>query len=294
LNNPTLVGVAAVSSGDVWAVGYVLTGTPSDPGVATLIQHWDGTNWAVVPSPSPGAQSSLSAVAVVSADDVWAVGKSDGGTLAEHWDGTAWNVVPTGSAGSQSGPGYFDGVAAVSSHDVWAVGSSAPNGGNSLIEHWDGAFWTAVETPGFTASPVLTDVASFAANDVWAVGTIVSHWDGTRWGVVPGIAENAGFSAVSIVADGSSRDVWAVGLLKGSAGNLDRDTHIERFCGPAVTAPATATRTVSPVVPVLPRTGGSPDSTNGKWLLVAGVILSLLGVACILAGWVRPKYGDRP
>ena len=57
--------------------------------------------WIVQPSPNPGQISdSLSAVAAVSADDVWAVGERTlrgtiGGTLVEHWDGTSWNVVKT-------------------------------------------------------------------------------------------------------------------------------------------------------------------------------------------------------
>lgn len=41
-----LLGVTAVSAKNIWAVGYYI-GTPK-----TLIEHWNGTSWIVVPSPS--------------------------------------------------------------------------------------------------------------------------------------------------------------------------------------------------------------------------------------------------
>jgi hypothetical protein len=69
----SLNGVAAVSSTDVWAVGYSYDyyGGGSD----SLIEHWDGTAWTTVPSPNPGtALNYLNGVAAVSSNDVWAVG----------------------------------------------------------------------------------------------------------------------------------------------------------------------------------------------------------------------------
>src|SRR5229473_1076340 len=56
-----LLGVTAVSSSDVWAVG--------DSGSGTLIEQWDGTSWTVVPSPSPAGTlaNPLFGVAAVSA-----------------------------------------------------------------------------------------------------------------------------------------------------------------------------------------------------------------------------------
>ena len=43
-----LYGTSAVSAKDVWAVGST---TPDIGATRTLIQHWDGTHWAKVPSP---------------------------------------------------------------------------------------------------------------------------------------------------------------------------------------------------------------------------------------------------
>src|SRR5262245_48800146 len=65
-----LNGVAVVAAGDIWAAGYVTSGTAYQ----ALIQHWDGSAWSVVVSPDLGTDSRLNGVAAVASDDVWAVG----------------------------------------------------------------------------------------------------------------------------------------------------------------------------------------------------------------------------
>src|SRR6516164_6480528 len=65
-------GVTALSACNVWALGHADN--------STLILHWNGTAWAQVPSPSPGAGNDLSGVDAVSATSAWAVGEfSDSG-----------------------------------------------------------------------------------------------------------------------------------------------------------------------------------------------------------------------
>src|SRR5207248_3662420 len=79
-NGPTtrdnyLEGVTCVSGSDCWAVGYYV----SDPvGYSqTLIEHWNGTSWSVVPSPNTSAtqHNQLASVTCVSTSDCWAVGQ---------------------------------------------------------------------------------------------------------------------------------------------------------------------------------------------------------------------------
>ena len=59
----------------------------------TLVEHWNGSAWSVVPSPNVGGSydNALYGVAAVSANDVWAVGHDGdpitGQTLVEHWNG---------------------------------------------------------------------------------------------------------------------------------------------------------------------------------------------------------------
>src|SRR5476651_240976 len=46
--NNDLNGVAAIADNDAWAVGYASNGVAN----RTLIEHWDGSNWTIVPSPN--------------------------------------------------------------------------------------------------------------------------------------------------------------------------------------------------------------------------------------------------
>jgi hypothetical protein len=124
-----LTGVAAVSANDVWAVGYTITTDGSNQPDRTLIEHWNGNAWSVVPSPSPASNDTLSGVAARSAGDVWAVGtRQDRSgaipidrTLTEHWNGSAWSVVASPNVGANDN--LLNGVSAATG-DIWAVGSS--------------------------------------------------------------------------------------------------------------------------------------------------------------------------
>src|SRR6266536_3205590 len=113
--------------------------------------------WSVVPSPNGSSSSGLSAVAVVSANDVWAVGssgsqRSGGQTLIEHWNGTSWSVVTSPSPAT--GNNELFSVSAASASSIWTVGfltnntsGQTPND-QTLIEHWNGSSWSVVATFG--------------------------------------------------------------------------------------------------------------------------------------------------
>lgn len=76
-----LYGVAAASASDVWAVGSY-SNDPQNQDVQTLIEHWNGSSWSIVPGLNPGAQgNAFNAVTTVSASNVWAVGFSYNSTL---------------------------------------------------------------------------------------------------------------------------------------------------------------------------------------------------------------------
>jgi len=129
--------VAAVSASDVWAVGYTYaTGSPNQ----TLIEHWNGSSWSVVPSPNGNTSGNiLYSVARVSSSSVWAVGYDSNGsvnkTLTERWNGTSWTVVP--SANANNSYNILTGVAAISNSNVWAVGNDEGSGMiySTLTEH---------------------------------------------------------------------------------------------------------------------------------------------------------------
>ncbi len=166
-----LNGVAAVSASDVWVVGYYADAISMS---RTLIEHWDGSAWAVIPSPNGGpSYNVLTGVAAASANDVWAVGYyfvNVDEALVEHWNGSGWTIVPTPMSSS---PNHFTGVAAVSANDVWAVGylQTGPTTLLTMIQHWDGSSWAVVSSPSpGPLSNYLSGIAAVSTSDVWAVG----------------------------------------------------------------------------------------------------------------------------
>ncbi len=82
-------GIAAPSASSIWVVGDYRTGIDPQGPYFTLIEHWNGTTWSVVTSPSPGSLASdLTAAAFVPATShVWSVGFTQGSisqTLTER------------------------------------------------------------------------------------------------------------------------------------------------------------------------------------------------------------------
>jgi hypothetical protein len=159
----SLLGVTAIASSDVWAVGYTVS---YDDPYRTLTMHWNGIAWSIVDSPNytfPGAYNTLLDVSAAGPSDVWAVGGSpldgvSGRGLLLHFDGTSWSLW--------AGPPNFEylasstrsGVAALSATDVWAVGDYD-------AWHFDGTAWT-VPTPG---AQFANDVDA-GPPAVWAAG----------------------------------------------------------------------------------------------------------------------------
>jgi len=242
----SLTGVAALSSCNAWAVGYYSTGTADQ----TLIEHWNGTSWQVVPSPDPGGSANYNAladVAAISAADVWAVGTYSNGTadqtLIEHWNGTSWTAVP--SPDPSTADNELAGVAASSATNVWAVGREyavPPDGGegppHTLIEHWNGNSWRVVSSPNPTSWDQLGAVAATSTSNAWAVGldftrsgaekTLIEHWNGTAWQQVASpnrAASTPVADSLSGVTAASAANVWAVGGYFNGAGGQTLAEH---------------------------------------------------------------------
>ena len=196
-NNNDLLAVTVLSACNAWAVG-----TRSDTPLATqtLIEHWNGTAWTVVPSPSPSDVSNeLAGVGAISPKDMWAVGYSSNGTsfrpLIEHYNGLGWRAVRAPHSGTGGG---LVGVVAFGKKDAWAVGSTtlASGGTRELIEHWNGRAWKIRSSPTVgTENGFVGGIDGSSPNDVWVVGyrgrfgyasstTLIEHWNGTVWKVV--------------------------------------------------------------------------------------------------------------
>jgi len=242
----TLEGVADVAPGDGWAVGFSTTSSVSQD--RTLIEHWKGTSWSIVPSPNPAGGTSgsdeLDAIAAVSPTDIWAAGDDfiQGATinlLFEHYNGTRWTAIaPPPSSG-----GFALGLTAIASNNVWMVGSVSSQ--VPISAHWNGTSWSMVPTPSVSAGPnpieELTAVTAVTTSNLWASGwvgnvdnenklePIMLHWTGSAWSAVtvpnPG---SEGSRLNGITSDGAD-NVFAVGTTQDDNGSLL--TLIEQFNG---------------------------------------------------------------
>jgi hypothetical protein len=220
-----LLGVAALAANDVWAVGDVSTSATVN-GDRTLIEHWNGTAWAVVPSPNPSVEGdNLTAVAAITTANVWAVGyfeTNDQSTLLpliEHWNGTTWSVATAG-VGAAAGT-ILHGITAIAANDIWAVGEAGF--GTNVEMHWNGTRWS-VTSVSFASGgqESLAGVAAATSNAVWAVGsyapstfaelqTLALHWNGRAWTRIATPNVDQFFNLLFGVAAVRSDDVWAVG-----------------------------------------------------------------------------------
>jgi hypothetical protein len=195
-----LTGVAAPAPGDVWAVGGSMFSNGTQ---ITLVQHWNGSQFVIVPSPNPTGttgNSRLNAICALAPDNLWAAGEfiasgQDILPLVEHWDGSTWTIVPT-TVGA--GVIFVNGIAAVGPADIWAVGESEGAVIKPFSMHWNGVKWSAVNVPSPTGATEthLKAVGATPSGVVFAVGsynnekTLVERWTGSAWVIVPSVDDS--------------------------------------------------------------------------------------------------------
>jgi len=231
---------------DAWAVGII---NINEANPNQIIEHWDGTTWSVFQGPTFGSneQPSLYGMTATDANNIWAVGAllvnfQSLEALYEHYDGTAWTAM--------TGPflGFPNAVSADAKNDIWEVGCG------NFAAHYNGTAWMRAKTPNVGTGPnCLNGVVALAPNDVWAVGystasnkpppgqfdvptlTLVEHYDGTSWSVVPSpnVGPTSQFQSnrlLGIVAV-SSTDLWAFGSYFAADGSGQESTLVLHYDG---------------------------------------------------------------
>jgi hypothetical protein len=219
-----LLGVAAASPNDAWAVGEA--GNTANQ-LRTVTEHWNGRTWALVPSPSLGTLSALSGIAVSGNHQAWAVGGSFARTsrpFVLRWTGHAWQRAATPRASNVN----LNSVAAVSPAQVWAVGAIPRNGlRRPYALRWNGHAWRSVPVPAGPARDgrELISVIVLRGGHLAAVGnnlgpatTGVLHarWNGLRWSVAAGPLNGTSLNAITT----NGHALWAVGSKDQSATRL--------------------------------------------------------------------------
>jgi hypothetical protein len=221
--------VKALSADDVWAVG----GQEDTPNgrFHTLIEHFNGTQWTVVPSPDPGPNGNeLFGVGAAGPSDVWAVGQQQGKhfpslALLERWNGSAWTVATSPQSSWMS-------------YDPYAVTAF---GGQLLAAGDKENDATPQTTLSFGPNGVIPSAnvgtgendfygVDAAGGNAWAVGRTTDRTtdltsplaetvQNGAWSVVPtespgGSGGTGGFGGVTVLPDGQA---WAVGAYTTSS-----------------------------------------------------------------------------
>src|SRR5438552_4123879 len=110
----------------------------------------------------------------------------------------AWSLINSPNPGSYSN--YLEAVTAISTSDVWAVGEYDTGGMHqTLAEHHRGVRFDR-EDAGSNTSGISSGVYQ----------TLIEHWDGTSWSVIPSPNVGTNDNELYGVAAVSSNDIWAV------------------------------------------------------------------------------------
>jgi hypothetical protein len=206
-----LTSVSVWSATEIWAVG--------DYGISnfqTIIYHWDGTAWEIIPdnlvSPVGQARHYLNGIAAIAPNQAVAVGSDEA-------DFTTNPIILNCSTALCSQEttlptnGELFAVDAANPNDIWTVGNTYGNG-NALILHYNGSAWQEVPAPS-DVHYRFTGISVNTLNDIWAVSYDgASHWDGAVWSLIPSHP-----AMIAVTALGSN-DVWAVGSTQDTHENI--------------------------------------------------------------------------
>ena len=169
---------------------------------------------------------SLSSVAVVPrSKEVVAVGavygSTSAGSLIETWTGSRW--VQTATPKLPAGVTFpqLTSVWAASASDAWAVGAGTKGSLPApILLHFDGKAWANASVPRLPAGAAFSAVGGSSADNLWAVGTIITnpttyvgkpfeaHFNGKAWSVSEVGPAGGTIASISVV---SAQDAWAIG-----------------------------------------------------------------------------------
>jgi hypothetical protein len=193
-----LNGVSCPSVTACMAAGFAETGNPTK----TLAERWNGTTWAIQPTPNPAGSptADLRGVSCSSATACTAVGDYVNSSfslvpLAERWNGSTWTAQSIPSPTGSSTELELYGVSCPTATACTAVGSYLSRSDNDKIfaEHWNGTTWALqpVPVPAGSAGAHLYGVSCSSATACTAIGdhftpgvlytTLAERWNGTTW-----------------------------------------------------------------------------------------------------------------
>jgi len=196
--------------------------------------HWNGARWTNVRA--RGLNAEVWDLFGFAADDVWAVGFSEGSiSWLGHFDGGSWT---TGRAvdldlGNAPDDRTIRSVHGEASDDLW-IGGVERGPERGFVAHWDGVAWQSRSAPGEI-------YALWAGNgELWAAmeGGVIGRWRDNAWTTFAPPADRPVRNVFGFAAD----NVWVVGSY-GYVGHFDgvawtevasgTDAHLLDLWGPA-------------------------------------------------------------
>jgi hypothetical protein len=160
-----------------------------------FLETWNGSAWTTnynLPDPPGPAEGDLTTISATSNSDVWIAGSYDPAYSSQsydnyslHWNGSTWTEIamPLPPGSDPLFDYQINAIDAISATNVWAVGESGDNvthydgsgGGGTpsgtVIEHYNGTRWSIVSSPATGSVPSLSGVAAISGSNVWAAGT---------------------------------------------------------------------------------------------------------------------------
>lgn len=130
-----------------------------------------------------------------------------------HYQNGTWTDVPMTFKKPQMTVSDLD---ARQSGDVWVVGMDNSSGGTqALAAHYLRGVWTSYTGATIVADPRvlasgtdLNSVSMLSATDVWAAGSGIYHFDGTRWTQASAQGTRSGATVVGDIPPLSARLQW--------------------------------------------------------------------------------------
>jgi hypothetical protein len=248
--NNTLLAISCPSSTTCIAVGkYDNASTLQN---RTLAERLNGSKWALMSSPNPGAfADQLTGISCKSTTSCMAVGyeqtskTSPYKSLAMSWNGTSWKVLATPNAGSSSNQPASVSCAktnACLAVGVYSVGHPV-TGTATLAMIWNGSKWKLSSSPNMLASkndqfngvscvakPSLECFAVGAASSVRGQTPVAARWLHNSWKLLPvtGTKNNGSLFGISCT---SLKSCSAVGDYMESGGTFASQTLVEAWNG---------------------------------------------------------------
>ena len=196
----------------VWAADtnnvYAVANEPNNGFLCRIYGKVGGAAWKVLyQGGQPQYRCTLGNVFGFSASEVYVGAGLNGSPSADvgvlKGSGTTWTNVFLNNIGVNHG-GVINDVWGASNTDLWAVGS---NNGILMVYHQTDTTkgFASVTFPSIGSSFGFQTVLGTAANDVWAIGDAVFHWDGKSWVQWPVSAQALSGLAVD------SKHVWVGG-----------------------------------------------------------------------------------